>query len=478
MLLVLLSCKKDQGKFILEPSSAPLKALNLKEKETVDKLEHASWVIQGLFSSNPQLRNEFNGFITAKLAKSGTDEDLSFNEIFGARNINLAGVKPDFLKRFRDAFVGAFISGRYPNSSRYSTKTFTNVEQVAAYYDLRKAINSSIGPSGTSSEYYSGPGGIPYMIYFPYSENWLSQSDMGFAVSHHPMTTDEWNYGNSYDASGNLLSDVIVDDEYAYEHPTYILTYDDGLTLDDFSNGNMPIEAENYRITLTDEQYNSIVIQNQVVDPNPSPCFSTLYVKDGRWTLLNNAYGIFENRIEFGVAVSRNLTEVTIPNQNPQSNPIIQIDRKAQAWGYVKIKRSKVRRMQKNENEYVGIGISVGPWCPGQPDKMMFLYEYDKPNMFSRNAAEWSNLLTAAVGLVGDSATRSTLSTLASAGVAPLVKVLLEGTADSRIEHYGVIGSNAVWAGLRVPTNGMDPSLLNGFRPYGKNSVMATLVID
>jgi hypothetical protein len=60
----------------------------------------------------------------------------------------------------------------------------------------------------------------------------------------------------------------------------------------------------------------------------------------------------------------------------------------------------------------------------------------------------------------------------------PLVKVLLEGTADSRIEHYGVIGSNAVWAGLRVPTNGMDPSLLNGFRPYGKNPVMVSLVID
>ena len=134
--------------------------------------------------------------------------------------------------------------------------------------------------------------------------------------------------------------------------------------------------------------------------------------------------------------------------------------------------------MQDSKNEYVSIGISVGPWCPGQPDKMMFLYEYDKPNMFSRNAAEWSNLLTAGVGLVGDSATRSTLSSLASTGVAPLVKVLLEGTADSRIEHYGVIGSNAVWAGLRVPTNGMDPSLLNGFRPYGKNPVMVSLVID
>jgi hypothetical protein len=480
MLLVFSACKKDQSKSMTESmDSSPLKTLNSKEKETVDKFERASWVLQGLFSSNPQLRKEFNGFIAAKLAKTGTDEDLSFKEIFNARNITLAGVKPDFLIRFRDAFVGTFVSGRYPNSSKYSNNAFTNMEQVAAYYDIKTVINnSSIGSSGTSSVYNSSPDGIPYMIYFPYSENWPSQSDMGYAVSYHPLTTDEWNYGKSYDASGNLLPDVIVNDEYAYEHPTYILTYDDGLTLDDFSNGNMPIEAENYRVTFTDEQYNSIVLQNQVADPNPSPCLSTLYVKDGRWTLLNNAYGIFENRIEFGVAVSRDISDVTIPNQHPQSNPIIQIDRKAQAWGYVRIKRNKVRRMQDSKNEYVSIGISVGPWCPGQPDKMMFLYEYDKPNMFSRNALEWSNLLTAGVGLVGDSATRSTLSSLASSGVAPLVKVLLEGTADSRIEHYGIIGSNAVWAGLRVPTNGMDPSLLNGFRPYGKNSVMVTLVID
>jgi hypothetical protein len=216
ILLVFSACKKDQSKSFAEPmDSGPLKTLNSKEKETVDKFEHASWVLQGLFSSNPQLRKEFNGFIAAKLAKTGTDEDLSFKEIFNARNITLAGVKPDFLKRFRDAFVGTFISGRYPNSSKYSTHAFTNMEQVAAYYDIKNVIASSISSSGTSSVFDSSPDGIPYMIYFPYSENWPSQSDMGYAVSYHPLATDEWNYGKSYDASGHLLSDVMVNDEYA-----------------------------------------------------------------------------------------------------------------------------------------------------------------------------------------------------------------------------------------------------------------------
>ncbi|MFN5646693.1 MAG: hypothetical protein ACK458_04170, partial [Sphingobacteriales bacterium] len=213
-------------------------------------------------------------------------------------------------------------------------------------------------------------------------------------------------------------------------------------------------------------------------EPNPSPCTSELRVKDGRWTLLQNGYGLFEGKIDFAVAVSRNLSEVTIPNQNPQSNPIIQIDRSAHAFGYVKLKRGKVRKMRDNLNEYIGLGIYVGPWCPDAPDKMMFLYEYDKPNMFSENAKEWSDFLTGAAGLIGDPATRSTIQGLTNAGLAPLVKVLLEGTAKSKIEHYSIIGSNAVSANQRIPTNGMTPSLLNGFRPYGTNSVNVSLVID
>lgn len=75
-------------------------------------------------------------------------------------------------------------------------------------------------------------------------------------------------------------------------------------------------------------------------------------------------------------------------------------------------------------------------------------------------------------------ATRATVQALTNAGLTPVVQVLLEGTAKSKIEHYSIIGSNAVSANQRIPTNGMSPSLLNGFRPYGTNSVMVSLVID
>ena len=231
-------------------------------------------------------------------------------------------------------------------------------------------------------------------------------------------------------------------------------------------------------MSLTDDEYNPVTLESSEITPNPSPCRKELGVKDGRWTLLRNGYGLFEGKIEYAVAVTKNVSEVTVPNQNPQSNPIILTERSAHAWGYTKIKRNKVKEMKRNSNSYISFGLNVSPWCEGQPDKMIFLYEYDRPNIFSENALEWSNLFTAGVGLIGDDATRATVSSIMSAGIAPLVKSLLEGTAKSRIEHYSIIGSNAVWTNQKVPTNRSNPTLLNGFRPYGTNDVMATFVID
>jgi len=92
------ACKKDFKKPDLnQDDQESSKVLNQKENETVAKFEHASLVLQGLFSADPNLRKEFNGFIAAKLAKSRTDEELTFKEIFKAKPVVLNGVKQDFL---------------------------------------------------------------------------------------------------------------------------------------------------------------------------------------------------------------------------------------------------------------------------------------------------------------------------------------------------------------------------------------------
>lgn len=476
--LFLASCKKEQSA-VNTQIPEPEKQLTAKQKEVVQRFEHASYVLSSVLSDK-QMRIEFNQFILAKIKKSGTDEELTFKEIFSTKSVNLAGVRSDFLVRFRDAFVNTFISGKYRHAEKFSIK-FQSTADVEKYFGvIRSPSSTRTSQSNRVATNDVAQLEVPdgYEIYYPYSENFEGTTYNYYAVTYNPITTMEENDGERFDYNTGTYVDIVpVDDNFAFGTPTYIVTYDDGLNTADFANGN-PVGTDNYRIMLTDDEYNPIILQSTNTDPNPSPCTKRLAVKDGRWTLLSNGYGIFEGKIEFAVAVSLNVSEVTIPNQNPQSNPIISLNKTAQAWAYKKIKRSKVRKMQDDPYAFISFGLNVSPWCAQQPDKMIFLYEYDKPNFLSSNAKEWSGLLSSAASLIGDSATRAQVSAFVSAGLAPLVKVLLEGTAQSQIEHYSIIGSNEVWTNQRVPSAATNPSLLNGYRLYGTNDVNTTLVID
>lgn len=473
----LASCKKENAVNTQIPELR--KQLSAKQKEVVQRFEHASYVLSSVLSDK-KMRTEFNQFILAKIKKSGTDEELTFKEIFSGKSVNLAGVRSDFLVRFRDAFINTFISSKYRHAEKFNIK-FQSPADVEKYFGVIRGTSSTrTSQSNRVATNDIAQLEVPdgYEIYYPYSENFEGTTYNYYAVTYNPITTMEENDGERFDYNTGTYVDIVpVDDDFAYGTPTYIVTYDDGLNTADFATGN-PIGTDNYRIMLTDDEYNPTIIQNTTSDPNPSPCTKRLSAKDGRWTLLSNGYGIFEGKIEFACAVSTNVTEVNIPQQNTQSNPIIKLDKTAQAWSYIKIKRKKVREMRDDLNSYVNFGLNVSPWCAQQPDKMLFLYEYDKPWLLSSNAKEFSDLLSAGIGLIGDSATRATLSALASAGLAPVVKAVLEGTAQSQIEHYSIIGSNEVTANQGVPSFGIDPSLLRGFRLYGKSSVAVSLVVD
>ena len=485
--ILFIGCQKDlpppNFRFTSKPDQ--IAQLNPLQKETVRKFQHASYVLQKLFAEK-ELREEFNSFISAKLKKTLTDEELQFKEIFNARTLNLEGVKPDFLKRFKGVFLKTIISNDFPNGDQFLDLSLNTEAEVASYFGLKKVVKNrdlnNTRPGDFIEMYEYDENEIPYEIYYPYSENFPENGDQDYTITYNPLYTDESNMGFLLSSiEGNPLYEVTVNDDYAYGAPTYIITYDDGLQLSDFENGKMPVEALTYNIGVSDDYYNPIRITGGPIMggvPNPSPCTRELRVKDGRWTLLNNGYGIFEGKIEYAVAVSNDVTEVIIPNQYPATNPIISLEKKVHAWGYEKIKRKKVKDMGKDKYKYISFNLNVSPWCPEQPDKMIFLYEYDKPNWFSSNAKELSEVISSAVSLIGDAALRGQVSTFASEGLAPLVKVLLEGTAKSNIEHFSIIGSNAVWTNQKNPSAGTDPSLLNGFRLYGKNSVNATLVVD
>lgn len=465
---VLFSCKKTESN-IDPPKQIEKKKLNDLETEAVARMELASNVLASVFK-NKSLRSEFHNFITAKLKKTGYSEELTFKEIFSEQPVQLSGVAPDFFKRFKSSFINITLSGDFPNSSKFNKYQFKTENDIASFYGQNSNNNGLV----SDLEELPDPG---YEIYFPYSENWGDPSSF-YSLAYHPLTNNEENEGGVYDANtGQFLYYSLINDEYAWQNQTYVVTIDDGLNFADFQNG-LQIGANTYDFTVFDNNYNPVRIQrvDTVIGPNPSPCTKELRVGQGRWTLLNNGYGLFEGRIELAVAVSNRDPQVTIPNQNPQSNPIISFPKSAHGWGYTPLTRARVRRLINNPTWWADMNVYIGPWCSGQPDKMIFLYEYDKPWLLSQNAKEFSEFFTAvAAALIGDSTTRAAVQALP---IVPVVKAVLEGTAQSRIEHYSIIGSNAVTANQRIPTNGMNPTTLNGFRPYGTSGVMVNLIVD
>lgn len=263
--------------------------------------------------------------------------------------------------------------------------------------------------------------------------------------------------------------------------PTYIITIDDGLNYNDFAY-DIPQFLNNvkYKIQLSDDDYNSITFESPQVSVTPpienNQCLNReLRVKDGRWTLIRNGYGLFEGAIEFTVAFAADLNSVVNPNGNVNSNPLI--DLKTQAWTYKKLKRKNVKKMINDENEYVNFNMNVSPWCPGNPNKMLFLYEWDKQTVFSSGAKEFSDGAAAALGLIGNEATKAAI---AAVPLAPIIKVVLEGSSISRIEHYSILGSNEVYQNQRIGTaaSNYPNGLFREFRAYGSSSVFVTLVID
>lgn len=479
IILSVLACKKEPERTQKTASDNiyPPKVLTQKEKEVVLKFEHASLVLQGVFSRMPELRKEFNGFIAAKLKKSGTDESLSFQEIFDPAIINLPGVKSDFLFRFRDAFGGTFVNGNFPNQDRFTNQRFNSIAEVAKYYDVHPKNNIILDANGLQNSESSN--GLPYIIYYPYSENWDPQANLNYAVSHHPLVTEHWNYGALYNTQGKLLNEVYLDDDYAYENPSYLITYDDGLQASDFEGGQLPFQAKNYAVSIMDKNYNPLTYRSEGVArpfPQNPTCRKELRIRDGRWTLLKEGFGIFENRIEFAAAMTINTSEVSIPSNG--TSPTILTKREAHAWGYIPLKRDLIRRMKKDEKLFVHLGIYVSYWCGGDPDKMLFIYEYDRPNLFSTNSLAWSQAIGAGIGLVADSARRDSIAAFGRQGLQPLVQALLNGTSESKIVHYSILGANAVTANQRVPTAGIRPSLINGYRPYGTSSACVTLAVD
>lgn len=486
------ACKKDVSTTSNTANSKyPLKniSLNKEEKILINRFKLASYVLSDIMSDKVT-REEFNKFILAKVKKTINDEELTFREIFSNKKITLEGVKSDFLINFKNKFVKTILTNKFRHHEEFDNIKLKDETQVLKYFGLydSKAIQlnsnepNNYDPSTYLQELPIDPG---FEIYFPYSENFENQNFQQtptYAVTYNPLINNEENEGEIFDyATGTFQYVSLIDDDYAYGAPTYIITIDDGLNNSDFASGTPTFLTDvKYKIQLSDDEYNPITFESSQISLTPpievNQCVNReLRIKDGRWTLIRNGYGLFEGAIEFAAAFAADLNSVVNPNGNVNSNPLI--DLKTQAWTYKKLKRKTVKKMISDPNEYVNFNMNVSPWCPGNPDKMLFLYEWDKQTVFSAGAKEFSDGAGAALGLIGNEVTKAAISAIP---LAPIIKVVLEGSSISRIEHYSILGASEVYQNQRIGTaaSNYPNGLFREFRAYGNSSVFVTLVID
>jgi hypothetical protein len=482
-LIILNSCKRETS----SPSSEKLlvkKELTDDDKILLNKFQLASYVISDMIADKTT-RNELNKFILAKVKKTGSDESLSFEEIFSGRTLKLEGVDPNFFDTFKDKFVKTLLAKKYRHHEEIAIN-FQNENEILAYFGQKKSSLTTLSSDNKKTNFvpsfgddFIDPG---FEIYFPYSENFegaIYPEYPNYAVSYNPITNDEENNGEvfNYD-TGEYLYDNLVNDDYAYTTPTYILTVDDGISYSDFANVNFSytdfsylINAPIYNINVYDYDYNPYTISNPTISSTPpggiGVCVNRdLWVQNGRWTALHDGNGLFEGQIEFAVSTLSGVTSLTIPTGT--NNPVA--DMTVEKFSYQPISRYSVKNMKKKTSSSVSLGFHFTPWCPGDVDKMLVIYEYDRG---SKSSGAFCGVVSSAAGLFKDTA----MQNIVKAG-AVLVKAAIDGATSSKVKHFSIIKADNVYQNMRTPAIAMSPTLINGIRPYGTNQYMVSLLID
>lgn len=199
------SCKKENKEVKPIPTSVkPIekKILNADEKALKLKLVQTSQVVAEVFKDD-KLRKEFNDIVRKKVTETNI-ESVTFKELFSADSSN-----PEFKRYVSESFSKSFIASYRmvynakfghlkPNNQNSNIKTYDNPD----IYDR--------DPSGE--------------IYFPYSQNFnpVDQS-IQYSYTSYPVDNEAVNEGIVWNPNSGVWQEVLVDDQYAWANPTYII---------------------------------------------------------------------------------------------------------------------------------------------------------------------------------------------------------------------------------------------------------------
>ena len=203
------SCTKEGDEILTEETSTITQ--NEEVKSQVAIMKELS-IITGHVIKDLSLKKYLINIIEAKKDNSeaisfstllGKDDDYS---IFERKRLNT-----DYSKSLdANAFKERFLEIVHNNEKEYPV--------LSKKLNLNNINNrSSIDLTQFESD--------EYQVYFPYSENFKEEEIVEYTTSWHPIITDETNEGNKFSPLQNtsVISVSSVDDEYAYENPSFLI---------------------------------------------------------------------------------------------------------------------------------------------------------------------------------------------------------------------------------------------------------------
>ncbi len=345
------------------------RVLNKKDEILKLRLEQSAKVVAEVLKDR-SIVNELTGQITKKLKITGNKESLTFRELFqesdgrktqsiDAQNPKVFSIDANVANHFKTKYLTVLKNKSYEHAEKYEILEKPSDISTNVYDDGSTCFECMNLPPTAE-------------IYFPYSENFLTNNygvdpNLNYTITSHAIDNSDENEGVVWNSITQTWDYVLVDDNYAWLNPTYIITIDDGPTQDEINsntlNGN-PCEflpELNASPTLTPTILNT------------SPVFW------GRFRLTRQAEGLFDGPSEIVLL-------------RPQTNPTYDANGEITTAGLVltsqvnlpKIKRKKVKEMYRNLEISIPVGTTfIGNWLPAFQDLPLVIFEFDKGTNFS-----------------------------------------------------------------------------------------------
>ena len=422
-------------------------------------------MVFGEVMKDETMRSEFNKAISVKLKKTTYDESISLKEIYGLE-------KDDVFHALNNTLATKLMNNMQQvlNSNKYQKSAeFASLNEKAKKNGERYM---SIGGRPAELSVYDDNGPVDPVepiFYLPYSENFTTEWGQGYTITSDPINNSEENIGIRWDANSNTWEEVLVNDQYAYEHPTYIILVEDSYnSITDLSDDlqlykpkQVIMDDNYYEVNSTNTGYNS------VVPPNPSSSQnSTLFVKDIRVTELGS---IFDGKVEFAFVVP-SANEISLQNGNPTITSA-----KVLTYAMKQVKRSKVRSMRENIDESVNVGWTIRNWASTDGELGFIIYELDRPFLGDDNSKKV--LVDALMDAAGIFSGTGTFQKLANGPLRQIAPLFIPG-ASADLKNMYILDRNEVYNNQTQPNLAMTPSLLGGLRPYGSNAWMVNYIFQ